>query len=197
MGRRRSTIAFYKQKTPMKKIFFFDTETTGVDPSKDRIIQFGAIFGCYDQEKKKFHTERIINQLINPCMAIPARSTEIHGIDDSMVMGFGAIDLYIKEFLAYMSKADYIVGHNISFDYGMVKGELARLQQANILEGKKFLCTMLSHTAKYGGKRPKLGWLYDKYFGIEMENAHDALGDITATKDIFFEMVNQGEIVLQ
>lgn len=47
------------------KLFFFDTETTGVDPNKDRIIQFGAIYGEYDSNIEKFWELKRINQYIN------------------------------------------------------------------------------------------------------------------------------------
>ena len=43
------------------KLFFFDTETTGLNPETDRIIQFWAIFWTLDEETWTFHEERIIN----------------------------------------------------------------------------------------------------------------------------------------
>ncbi len=47
------------------KLFFFDTETTGVNPNKDRIIQFGAIYGEYDLQTGQFNELERINQYIN------------------------------------------------------------------------------------------------------------------------------------
>lgn len=53
------------------KLFFFDTETTGVNPHKDRIIQFGAIYGEYDLETEQFNELKRINQYINIDEEIP------------------------------------------------------------------------------------------------------------------------------
>lgn len=47
------------------KLFFFDTETTGIDPRKDYIIQFGGIFGEYDLDRQEFREFAVINQYIN------------------------------------------------------------------------------------------------------------------------------------
>lgn len=41
------------------KLFFFDTETTGLNPDRDRIIQFWAIFWTLDEKTGKFHEERL------------------------------------------------------------------------------------------------------------------------------------------
>ncbi len=53
-----------KQKNILK-LFFFDTETTGIDPRKDYIIQFGGIFGEYDLDTQEFRELAVINQYIN------------------------------------------------------------------------------------------------------------------------------------
>ena len=53
-----------KQKNILK-LFFFDTETTGIDPRKDYIIQFGGIFGEYDLDTQEFREITVINQYIN------------------------------------------------------------------------------------------------------------------------------------
>ena len=47
------------------KLFFFDTETTGVNSYFDRIIQFGGIFGEYDPENETFTQRFETNQYIN------------------------------------------------------------------------------------------------------------------------------------
>ena len=59
----------------------FDTETTGLDTSRARVIQLGAvkiIMGRIDESQT-------FDQLINPGVPIPVASTEIHGIDDETV----------------------------------------------------------------------------------------------------------------
>lgn len=72
------------------------------------------------------------------------------------------------------------------------------------LMNKPSICTKLSSTDycalphpdpdHVGYKWPSLQDLYKKLFGQEFENAHDALADITATKDCFFELKRRGVI---
>lgn len=53
-----------KQKNTLK-LFFFDTEATGIDPQKDYVIQFGGIFGEYNLDTQEFRELAVINQYIN------------------------------------------------------------------------------------------------------------------------------------
>lgn len=53
-----------KQKN-IFKLFFFDTEATGIDPQKDYVIQFGGIFGEYNLDTQEFRELAVINQYIN------------------------------------------------------------------------------------------------------------------------------------
>ncbi len=92
----------------MKKILFFDTETTGVDLD-DRIMQFGAIVGSYDEQNGKWYEERRINQYINPEKEPNEEAQKVHGITLEFTQKFNTMDKYIKEFIAYMNQCEYIV----------------------------------------------------------------------------------------
>lgn len=46
------------------------------------------------------------------------------------------------------------------------------------------------------GKWPKLGELYRFLFNKDFEGAHDAMFDVIALKECFFEMAKRGVIVL-
>ena len=60
------------------KVLGFDTETTGLDPRKDRIVQYA--FVGVDEDGGKI----VIDSLVDPCMAIPPSSTSVHGIATKM-----------------------------------------------------------------------------------------------------------------
>ena len=77
------------------KLFFFDTETTGLNPDRDKT--------------GKFHEERIINQYIKIDDEIPEQASNVHHIYKADLQPFGYIEDYIKEFIAYMVKADYLI----------------------------------------------------------------------------------------
>jgi DNA polymerase III epsilon subunit-like protein len=102
--------------------------------------------------------------------------------------------------------ASTIIGHNISFDINVVGAELLRIGSDFRIDSKPSICTMLSsmnycaipnpHQHRYGDpyKWPKLQELHKKLFGVEFEDAHDAMADIEATKRCFFELVKRNII---
>jgi len=63
-----------------RPIAFFDLETTGVDVSKDRIVEISIQKLMPNGDKETF-TKRV-----NPEMPIPIESSEVHGIYDFDVL---------------------------------------------------------------------------------------------------------------
>lgn len=190
---------FYFNIYIMIKILFFDTETTWFVWWVDRIVQFGAILWSYDTEKHEFFSERIINQIINPQKEIPQACIDIHGITNAHAERFGVMDAYMWEILAYIQQADIIVWHNIEYDMKMLLGEISIGKfpsKLEIVKNKKQICTMKSRATKNNTKRQKLQEQYSTIFGETFDNAHDAMADITATKDMFFEMLHMWIIKL-
>ena len=59
-----------------RPIIFFDLETTGVDTSKDRIVEISMVKVGVDG------TKQVKTRRINPEMPIPAEATAVHGITD-------------------------------------------------------------------------------------------------------------------
>lgn len=110
-----------KLTTPLSDITIvvFDTETTGFSPTKDRIVEIGAI---------KIRNGEIVEErdwLINPQQAIPARVTKVHGISDAMVKDKPTFDKVYEEFQAFVGDA-ILVAHNARFDVDMMRGEVER-----------------------------------------------------------------------
>ena len=74
----------------------FDLETTGMSPTRDRILEIGAVRLDIDGTITRFET------LVNPSMPIPHRSTQVHGITDDMVAHKPSVDEIIKRFKAFV-----------------------------------------------------------------------------------------------
>lgn len=96
------------------KIFVFDTETTGFINKKETdltkqpyVVQFAGIMG--DIKNGKFITEKEINILIKPPIAIPYGASQVHHIYDVDVKNAPTIDAKMDEMLAYINEADVIV----------------------------------------------------------------------------------------
>jgi DNA polymerase III epsilon subunit-like protein len=105
-------------------------------------------------------------------------------------------------FQGLLSISHVIVCHNYQFDRNVMVSELLRLGiKPNIKIGTKSLCTMKYTTdllklpnPKFGGafKWPRLDELFRHCTGKELTEeykAHDALGDVGATRDCFLHLI--------
>lgn len=107
----------------------------------------------------------------------------------------------LPEFLEAKKSADLLIAHNINFDHRIVWAEFIR---AGIppRSGMTKICTMAKSTsycklpAKRGFKWPKLEELHQVLFNKAFEKAHDALADVIACKNCFFELVKRGVITI-
>ena len=187
-----------KQKNILK-LFFFDTETTGIDSRKDYIIQFGGIFGEYNLDTQEFRELAVINQYINlpDSVQIPIWASKVHGIYKEDLVGYRQMSYYIEDFLEYMLKADFVIGHNVEFDKNMIIWE-ARRNYCSFDPFKiKWIDTMKPCVwliPSIWKKRPMLQELHTYLFWVPFDWAHDAMADIRATKDCFLKLIETTNI---
>lgn len=188
-------------------ILFFDTETTGLpdrklrltDTRQPRIVQLAAIL--VDEK-----TEEVVEEM--NCIAypegyiIPDVVAAIHGITTEIALAKGIpIKSIMEKFDSMVNKANRIVGHNIQFDSLMLRIE--RHKMGNYKElGLPTECTMLMSTnicklpptprmiasGFNTYKSPKLEEAYLHLFRIQLMNAHDALVDVKACMEVYFEL---------
>ena len=187
-----------KQKNILK-LFFFDTETTGIDSRKDYIIQFGGIFGEYNLDTQEFREIAVINQYINlpDSVQIPIWASKVHGIYKEDLVSYRQMSYYIEDFLEYMLKADFVIGHNVEFDKNMIIWEARRNYCPFDPFKIKWIDTMKPCVWFIPGiwrKRPKLQELHTYLFWVPFDWAHDAMADIRATKDCFLKLIETTNI---
>jgi len=186
---------------------FFDTETTGLPrdwkaPVSDldnwpRLIQLAWV--VYKNGVKIESNDLIIKP---ENFEIPAEASAIHGITNERAQKEGVLlQKALSEFDSLISQADYLVGHNISFDEMIVGAEFLRKKMQNSLSDKKKICTKemstdfcaIPSTKGYNRyKWPKLSELYVKLFGSDFEDSHNARADVEATAKCFWEMKRRG-----
>jgi len=186
---------------------FFDTETTGLPrnwkaPITDlnnwpRMVQLAYLF--YDSDGNKISGGDFI---IKPeGFTIPTDASRIHGISTERAIREGeSLLTVLQTFQSFVSQAEFLVAHNISFDEKIVGAEFLRIGLQNLLPAKSQICTMKSTTnlcaipGPYGYKWPKLSELHYKLFNTGFEEAHNAASDINATAKCFWELKRIGEI---
>lgn len=195
---------------PETKYLFFDTETTGIPqdykaPCTDtdnwpRLVQLGWIL-----TDSRGNELRRGNRIVRPeGFEIPAAASDVHGITTERALAEGEpLRDVMLAFGADLNESGWLVGHNIDYDLHVVGTEYYRLgYDHRIMFARPYVCTMqatidfCSIPGKYGPKWPRLQELYVRLFGREFDGAHDAMADISATKECFFELLRRNVISL-
>lgn len=163
----------------MNKVTFvcIDCETTGLDPSVDRIIEVAAV---------KFTLEKTLDSfesLINPECLIPETSIAIHNISQEMVAGKPLIVDVLPRLLEIISK-NIIIGHSVGFDIEMIAAAADRYGIPHSLRHNLFFDTL--RMARIYGESPtnSLKQL-SMHFNIEGDGAHRAMSDVAVNMEVF------------
>ena len=159
-----------------------DTETTGLDVEKVRIVEIGAV----RLDSCAPGSERIYSELVDPGIPIPGSSTEIHGIADSDVDGAPAFPERMAEFAAWAGPT-VVTGYSIGFDLAVLKAEHERhglpWQPPRALD-VGHLVDLVAPALPEKSLETAAGWL-----GVELSGRHRALGDARAAAEIYRAIV--------
>lgn len=204
----------------MNPILFYDTETTGLPdfkapseaPHQPHIVQLAALL--VDPESRK--TIASMDVIVQPDgWTIPDDVAAVHGITTEYTEAVGipeklAVDLFME--LWYRRPR---VAHNEQFDARIVRIAIKRLidSQGEVLplsdvwkEGSAE-CTARMSTpicalpptermraaGRFHHKTPNLGEAYRHFTGRELENAHSAMADVLACRDVYFAIQDMKE----
>lgn len=108
----RPVVGSLRPEFPHKGIIL-DTETTGLNHSKEEIIEIGLIAFTFDDQGSIGDVTGIYGGLHQPGKPIPTEIVKLTGITDDMVAG-QKIDIEAVETL--VAPADLIIAHNAGFD---------------------------------------------------------------------------------
>lgn len=151
-----------------------DLETTGFEPKKDKIIEFGAV--KFDLSGNK----ETLRFFINPGIPLPQIITHITGITDKDLQSAPKFAEKIDEIRNFIGDLP-IIGHNIKFDTGFLREngmeinniEYDTLEMASILIPSlpSYSLEILSHVLK-----------------LTHEEKHRALDDSVAAMELFLKL---------
>ncbi len=182
-----------------RPLFVVDTETTGTDVQKDRIVSIGFEMWEASGLTKEWKS------LINPGIQIPESATKVHGITDERVRGCRKCGKQLEdhqEKLSYdtdiglcvfepwptfkalasnlasgFSNCDF-AGKRVRFDLRITSTEMGRngvewsYADARVIDAERLEQLAIPRS---------LSHLYEKYTGEKLEGAHDALTDVKAS----------------
>lgn len=145
-----------------------DTETTGLDFTKEKMVEFAAVRLENGKIKDEFQT------LINPQQHIRKSSIAIHGITPEMVEDAPTEEEAMPKILEFMG--DYpIVAHNAIFDYSFLNEASKRVFGKGIdnerIDTQQMFKEVYPDLEAHG-----LNALTEK-FKVELKDHHRAMGD--------------------
>src|ERR1051326_1435788 len=160
-----------------RPLAFFDIETTGLNIAADRIVEI-SILKLYPPDGNKKETKTL---LINPTIPIPKEVTRIHGISDTDVADAPAFKECAKELSDFFADSD-LAGYNCNyFDIPLLMEEFLRAGVDFDMKDRKFVDVQGIFHKK---EERTLIAAYKFYCSKDLNNAHSAEADITATHEI-------------
>ena len=142
-----------------ERVIAFDTETTGLSPKNERIVEIAAM----EFDIKTGVTGRYFHAYINPEIPIPYRSSLVHGLTDKFIADKPLFAEVAPHFIRFISGA-ILFAHNAPFDIRFVNSELERLGLEPItVYAKEVNCTRAMARKAHPGQKATLDALCDRY----------------------------------
>lgn len=162
----------------------FDLETTGLDVSKDRILEI-AILKVHPDGTTEEYLKRV-----NPGIPIPTESSEIHGIYEKDIKDAPTFKEIASEVTAFIGDSD-LAGYNSNkFDIPVLAEELLRVENDFNVANRKFVDVQnIFHKME----QRTLVAAYSFYCNKDLVNAHSALSDATATWEVLKAQIEKYE----
>ena len=171
--------------TPLSRLpcVVFDTETTGLSPERDEIVQIGAVRVL----NGRLIEGEAFDALVDPGRPIPPASTRVHGIDDAAVVGAPPIAEAGRAFHRFAA-GSALVAHNAPFDLAFLRRHAGAM-------GCEFdhpvLDTVLLSAAVFGEGVPHTLDAIAERLGVSLDPAarHTAMGDAVATAEVLLHLI--------
>jgi DNA polymerase-3 subunit epsilon/CBS domain-containing protein len=152
-----------------------DTETTGLDPARARLVEVGAVH----IDHGRLADAPLVSRLVDPGEPMPAAAEAVHGIGDGELAGAPAAPAVIDELIAAVGEMP-VIGHSIGFDLAVIRAERARAGQGGWLPAHmldtRFLAELAEPRLAGFSLEELAGWL-----DLAVEDRHRAVGDARLT----------------
>jgi DNA polymerase-3 subunit epsilon len=158
-----------------RPLCFFDLETTGIDVSKDRIVEI-SIFKVFPNGTTESKT-----WLVNPTIPIPAQASAVHGITNEKVANEPTFNELASQVHNMIKDSDLGGFNSDRFDIPLLAEELLR---AGVDFDMKNRVSIDVQTIFHKKEERTLSAAYKFYCNASLENAHSAEADTIATYEV-------------
>jgi DNA polymerase-3 subunit epsilon len=174
----------------------FDTETTGVDVARDRIVTAALV-------RRDDRGTHVRTWLLDPGVEIPAEAAAIHGVSTEHARRHGvppttALEEIATALAAALREGTPVVAYNASFDLCLLDAELDRhgLTPMSARLGRAVgpvidPLVLDRHEDRYRPGRRKLVDLCGHYEVVDPGALHTADVDVVATLDVLDRLVGR------
>ena len=170
----------------MARQIILDTETTGINPRDNRIVEIG----CVEMIDRKL-TGNTFHVYINPEMKMVQEVINIHGLTDAFLADKPKYQEVVQPFYEFIKGAELVI-HNAPFDVGFINAENARLKRGNpgvVADYCTVLDTLVMAREKHPGQKNSLDALCKRYFvDNSMREKHGALLDAEILAEVYLAM---------
>lgn len=161
----------------------FDTETTGLDLSADRIIEIGCV-----ELINHIPSGNTYQVYINPERSISVDSYRVHGLSESFLADKPVFAASVDAFLEFVGDAP-LIAHNAEFDLSFVNAELGRINRPG-LDPSRIIDSLVLARRRHPAGPNSLDALCSRY-GVDASNRtmHGALIDAALLAEVYIELI--------
>ncbi len=167
-----------------RPLAIFDLEATGLNISKERIVEIAILKINPDGSEERFKS------LVNPEMNISEEVVKIHGISNETVKDAPTFKDLASRVIEFIGDAD-LAGYNSNkFDIPLLAEELIRVGSDFDLANRHFVDVQnIFHKME----QRTLSAAYQFYCQKELIDAHDAMNDTNATWEVLKSQLEKYE----
>lgn len=160
---------------PLNEYIVLDTETTGLIPLENEVIQLSML------KIKNGNVIDIFNNFYKPHNSIPERVSQINGITDETVADKPFIDECLNDISSFIGNLP-IVGHNVGFDVEFLDKYFMQKENKKLLN--EWADTMKIAKNLFDARYYNLNFL-SKKFNKNYFPSHNSLDDCYATFELY------------
>ena len=179
----------------------FDTETTGIHPSKDRLVTAAVVLRRGGA--RPYEDDLVRTWLADPGVDIPERATQVHGITTEYARTNGhpigeVLDQVAATLVDHWSRGYPVVAFNATYDISLMEAELSRHGLATLTQ--RLGCSPAPvidplvidrKLDRFRKGKKTLVSMAPAYGVTAEENAHTAEVDVAMTLDVLGGMARK------
>jgi len=169
-----------------KPLVVLDIETTGVNPSKDEIIELYMLKVINNKIIDEYHSKFKINK------NIPLFISKLTGIYNWHLKNSPEIESELNNIKTFLENT-IVVGHNLSFDISFLKNAFEKSKIEISFNEKIDTLKMSRALLRNKVRNHKLSTI-SQFFKTQNKNNHNAKEDVLTTYEIFMNMLEDKKL---